>query len=118
VPAQNVPTDFISSHGYADDSTKDLFRTSEDIPMDRRVCLAIKKVHDQIAASPRPGLPLMWTEWNVPSFEPLNARDTVYVGAALGVTRSQRKTLCRRSLYDYGVKRAPIILLAVVWPVG
>ncbi len=81
--AQNIPTDFISSHGYADDSTEDLFGTSEDIPMDRRVCLAIKKVHDQIAASPRPALPLMWTEWNVPSFGPLNARDTVYVGAAL-----------------------------------
>jgi xylan 1,4-beta-xylosidase len=40
-------------------------------------------VHDQIAASARPGLPLMWTEWNVPSFGPLNARDTSYVGAAL-----------------------------------
>jgi xylan 1,4-beta-xylosidase len=25
----------------------------------------------------------MWTEWNVPSFGPLNARDTEYVGAAL-----------------------------------
>ena len=81
--AENVPTDFISSHGYADDSTEDLFGTHEDIPMDRRVCLAIKKVHDQIASSARPGLPLMWTEWNVPSFGPLHARDTEYVGAAL-----------------------------------
>jgi xylan 1,4-beta-xylosidase len=81
--AQNVATDFISSHGYADDTVQDLFGTNEDIPMDRRLCLAIKKVHDQIAASARPGLPLMWTEWNVPSFGPLNARDTVYVGAAL-----------------------------------
>jgi xylan 1,4-beta-xylosidase len=81
--AQNVPTDFISSHGYGDDSVQDLFGTDEEIPMDRRVCLAIKKVHDQIAGSARPGLPLMWTEWNVPSFGPLNARDTTYVGAAL-----------------------------------
>jgi xylan 1,4-beta-xylosidase len=81
--AQNVPTDFISSHGYADDTVQDLFGTNEDIPMDRRLCLAIKKVHDQIAASTRPDLPLMWTEWNVPSFGPLNARDTTYVGAAL-----------------------------------
>ena len=81
--AENVPTDFISSHGYGDDSTEDLFGTSENIPMDHRVCLAIKKVHDQIAASVRPNLPLMWTEWNVPSFGPLNARDTEYVGAAL-----------------------------------
>jgi len=81
--AENVPTDFISSHGYADDTVQDLFGTNEQIPMDRRLCLAIKKVHDQIAASQRPNLPLMWTEWNVPSFGPLNARDTEYVGAAL-----------------------------------
>jgi xylan 1,4-beta-xylosidase len=81
--AQNVPTDFISSHGYADDTVQDLFGTNEDIPMDRRLCRAIKKVHDQISASQRPTLPLMWTEWNVPSYGPLNARDTEYVGAAL-----------------------------------
>jgi xylan 1,4-beta-xylosidase len=81
--AENVPVDFISSHGYADDTVQDMLGTNEDIPMDQRVCRAIKKVHDQIANSPRPGLPLMWTEWNVPSFGPLNARDTIYVGPAL-----------------------------------
>ncbi|HSZ60233.1 MAG TPA: hypothetical protein VK828_00435 [Terriglobales bacterium] len=81
--AENVPAEFISSHGYADDTVLDLFGTNEDIPMDQRVCRAIKKVHDQIAASLRPGLPLMWTEWNVPSFGMLHARDTTYVGAAL-----------------------------------
>lgn len=80
---ENVPVDFVSSHGYADDTVEDLFGTQEDIPMDQRVCRAIKKVHDQIAASPRPNLPLMWTEWNVPSFGALHARDTEYVGAAL-----------------------------------
>jgi xylan 1,4-beta-xylosidase len=83
VAAQSVPVDFISSHGYGDDTVEDLFGTHEEIPMDQRVCRAIQKVHDQIAASARPGLPLMWTEWNVPSFGPLNARDTEYVGAGL-----------------------------------
>ena len=81
--AANVPTDFISSHAYADDTVEDLFGTHDDVPMDQRVCRAIRKVHDQIAASGRPNVPLMWTEWNVPSFESLQARDTVYVGAAL-----------------------------------
>lgn len=83
VVKQNIPIDFVSSHGYADDTVENLFHTHEDIPMDQRVCRAIKKVHDQITASGRPKLPLMWTEWNVPSFGPLNARDTVYVGPAL-----------------------------------
>jgi len=83
VAAQNVPVDFISSHGYGDDTVEDLFGTHDPIPMDQRVCMAIKKVRDQIGASARPNLPLMWTEWNVPSFGPLNARDTEYVGAGL-----------------------------------
>lgn len=81
--AKNVPTDFISSHGYGDDSVQDLLGDDIDVPMDKRVCRAIQKVHNEIASSERPTLPLMWTEWNVPSFGPLNARDTSYVGAAL-----------------------------------
>jgi xylan 1,4-beta-xylosidase len=83
VAAANVPIDFISSHGYADDTVQDLFGTNEDIPMDDRVCRAIRKVHDQIAASARPQLPLMWSEWNVPSFGSQHARDTTYAGPAL-----------------------------------
>ena len=81
--AEDVPVDFVSSHGYADDSVEDLFGTHEDIPVDQRVCRAIAKVHDQIANSAYPGLPLMWTEWNVPSFGHLKARDSAYVGAGL-----------------------------------
>ncbi len=83
VAESNVPIDFVSSHGYADDTVKDLFGTDQDIPMDQRVCAAIRKVHDQIAASTHPNLPLMWTEWNVPSFGESHARDTSYVGPAL-----------------------------------
>jgi xylan 1,4-beta-xylosidase len=78
---ENVPVDFVSSHGYADDTVEDLFGTHEDIPMDQRVGRAIKKVHDQIAASPHPNLPLMWTEWSVPGANA--ARDTDYVGPAV-----------------------------------
>ncbi|MBS0389069.1 MAG: glycosyl hydrolase family 39 [Proteobacteria bacterium] len=81
--AGQVPVDFVSSHGYGDDSVEDLFGTHDDIPMDQRVCRAIGKVRGQIAASAYPKLPLMWTEWNVPSFGPLKARDTAYVGAGL-----------------------------------
>lgn len=80
---ENVPLDFISSHGYADDTTEDLFGQKLDIPMNQRVCKAIKKVHDQIAESARPKLPFFWTEWSVPSYGELNARDNVYVGPAL-----------------------------------
>ncbi len=83
VSQQNVPIDFVSSHGYGDDTVENLFHTNEQIPMNQRVCRAIKKVHDQISSSGRPHLPLFWTEWNVPSYGDLGARDSVYVGPAL-----------------------------------
>ncbi len=86
---QKVPVDFVSSHGYGDDSVEDLFGTQGDIPVDQRVCRAIAKVHGQIAASAHPALPLMWTEWNVPSFGAAKARDTAYVGAGLADVISQ-----------------------------
>jgi xylan 1,4-beta-xylosidase len=83
VNATHVPVDFVSTHGYADDTVQDLFGTSDDIPMRDRVCRAVKMVHDQIAASAQPSLPLLWTEWNVPSYGELDARDNWYVGPAL-----------------------------------
>lgn len=83
---EHVPVDFVSTHAYADDTVQNLFHNNEEVPMDDRVCRAVAKVHGQIAASRRPGLPLLWTEWNVPSFGPLNARDTIYVGPALANT--------------------------------
>ncbi len=89
VKEQQVPVDFVSTHGYADDSVEDMFGTHEDIPMHDRVCRAIAKVHGEIQASAFPALPLMWTEWNVPSYDNLNARDNWYVGPALARDISQ-----------------------------
>jgi xylan 1,4-beta-xylosidase len=86
---QHVPVDFVSTHGYADDSVEDMFGTHEVIPMRDRVCRAIAKVHGEIERSAYPTLPLMWTEWNVPSYGDLNARDNWYVGPALARDISQ-----------------------------
>ena len=84
VDKEHVPVDFVSTHGYGDDTVEDLFGTHEDIPMHDRVCSAVKMVHGQIAASALPRLPLMWSEWNVPSYGPLDARDNYYVGPGAG----------------------------------
>lgn len=78
---QDVPVDFVSSHGYADDTVENLFHTTEQIPMNQRVCRAIGKVRGQIKASQFPNLPLFWTEWNVRGDQEL--RDTTYVAPAL-----------------------------------
>ena len=76
-----VPVDFVSSHGYADDTVENLFHTQEQIPMNQRVCRAVGKVRGQIKASRFPALPLFWTEWNVRGDQEL--RDTNYVAPAL-----------------------------------
>jgi xylan 1,4-beta-xylosidase len=80
----HVPVDFVSSHGYADDTVENLFGTDEVIPEDDRVCRAIAKVHGQIAASALPKTPLFWTEWNVQGQD--ESRDTTFVGPALANT--------------------------------
>ena len=48
---KNIPVDFVSTHGYADDTVEDLFHTNESIEMDDRVCRAVAKVRGQIKAS-------------------------------------------------------------------
>lgn len=83
----HVPVDFVSTHGYADDTVEDLFGTDEDIPMDERVCRAAAKVRDEIKRSAAPSLPLFWTEWNVQGM--MDARDTIFVGPALANTVRQ-----------------------------
>ena len=84
VAAAHVPVDFVSSHGYADDTVEDLFGTHEQISVDDRVGRAIEKVRRQIQSSAMPRLPLFWTEWSVPGMK--EARDTTFVGPALANT--------------------------------
>ncbi len=83
----HVPVDFVSSHGYADDTVENLFHSDENIPMDDRVCRAIAKVRAQIEASSMPNLPLLWTEWNVQGMN--ESRDTTFVGPAVANTVRQ-----------------------------
>jgi xylan 1,4-beta-xylosidase len=85
--ANHVPVDFVSTHGYADDTVENLFGTDEDIPMDDRVCRAVAKVRGEIRSSAMPSLPLMWTEWNVQGMR--ESRDTIFVGPALANTIRQ-----------------------------
>ena len=83
----HVPVDFVSTHGYADDTVEDLFGTNENIPMDERVCRAVAKVRGEIKQSSLPQLPLVWSEWNVEGMK--ESRDTTFVGPALANTVRQ-----------------------------
>jgi xylan 1,4-beta-xylosidase len=82
-----IPVDFVSTHSYADDTVEDLFGTTDDVPMDERVCRAAKKVNSEIKESAKPDLPLIWSEWNVQGM--MDARDTTFVGPALANTLRQ-----------------------------
>ncbi len=83
----HVPVDFVSTHGYADDTPEDMLDTTENVPMDERVCRAVARVHDQIKASAMPNLPLFWTEWNVQGMN--ESRDTTFVGPGVANTIRQ-----------------------------
>ena len=82
----NVPVDFVSTHVYANDTAKDVFGTDEVIPRDQMVYRAVRKVHEQIAASAFPRLPLIFSEYNASYANEPNVTDTTYMGPWLANT--------------------------------
>jgi xylan 1,4-beta-xylosidase len=87
--AQNVPVDFVSTHVYGNDKAVDVFGTQENIPRTQMVCRAVKKVHDQIAASPYPKLPLIWSEFNAAYGNQPQVTDSAFMGPWLADTIRQ-----------------------------
>ena len=85
----HVPVDFVSTHVYGNDKPQDVFGTNEDIPRREMVCRAVKKVHDQIKASVRPDLPLIWSEFNASYFNEPAVTDTSYMGPWIANTIRQ-----------------------------
>jgi xylan 1,4-beta-xylosidase len=53
------------------------------------VCRAVKKVHDQIQASARPDLPLIWSEFNASYASEPAVTDTAYMGPWMADTIRQ-----------------------------
>ncbi len=86
VKAGNVPVDFVSTHVYANDRAQDVFGTTEDIPRETMVYRAVKKVHDQIASSPFPQLPLIFSEYNASYSNEPNVTDSTFIGPWLANT--------------------------------
>ena len=85
----NVPVDFVSSHVYGNDKSEDVFGTTENIPRNQMVCRAVKKVHDQIQASARPNLPLIWSEFNASYKNEPAVTDALYMGPWMADTIRQ-----------------------------
>jgi xylan 1,4-beta-xylosidase len=83
---KNVPVDFVSSHVYGNDKAEDVFGTHEQISRNEMVCRSVKKVHEQIAASPYPKMPLIWTEYNAAYDNQTQVTDSAYMGPFLANT--------------------------------
>jgi xylan 1,4-beta-xylosidase len=112
---KNVPVDFASTHVYANDTAKDVFGTDEQIPRDQMVCRSVRKVHNEIAASPFPKLPLIFSEYNASYANEPNVTDSIYMGPWLATTISQCDGLTESMSYwsfsdvfeEQGVVRTP-----------
>ena len=83
---KNVPVDFVSSHVYGNDKAEDVFGTHEQILRNEMVCRSVKKVHEQIAASAYPKMPLIWTEYNAAYDNETQVTDSAYMGPFLANT--------------------------------
>jgi xylan 1,4-beta-xylosidase len=85
----HVPVDFVSTHVYGNDSALDVFGTNETIPRDQMVCRAARKVHDQVQASTRPELPLIFSEYNASYKNEPDVTDSTFMGPWLADTIRQ-----------------------------
>ena len=78
---KNVPVDFVSTHIYPNDTSQNVFGTDEEIPQSEMVARAVRKVYEQVRASAKPQLPIIWSEYNA-GFDGVQL-DSPYVGAWL-----------------------------------
>ena len=85
----HVPLDFVSTHVYANDTSQNVFGTDEAIPRDQMVCRAARKVHDEVAASADPKLPIIWSEYNATYKSEREVTDSPFMGPWLADTIRQ-----------------------------
>jgi xylan 1,4-beta-xylosidase len=94
-----VPLDFVSTHVYANDTSEDVFATHDRISRTQMVCRAAKKVHDQVSASARPDLPIIWSEYNASYKNEPAVTDEVFMGPWLADTIRQCNGLVEMLAY-------------------
>ncbi len=95
----HVPLDFVSTHVYGNDTADNVLGTDENIPRDQMVCRAVKMVHDQIAASAHPDMPLIWSEYNAAYDNDVAVTDSIYMGPWLATTIAQCDGLTKMMSY-------------------
>ncbi|MBW4037689.1 MAG: glycosyl hydrolase family 39 [Acidobacteria bacterium] len=84
--AAHVPVDFVSTHVYGNDTAPNVLHTNENVPRELMVYRAVKMVHDEIARSATPKLPLILSEYNASYANEPNVTDSVFMGPWLANT--------------------------------
>jgi xylan 1,4-beta-xylosidase len=82
----HVPLDFVSSHTYGNDTAQDVLGHPAPIAPHQMVAAAVDKVHAEILASPRPELPLIYSEFNATYMSQPEITDSIYMGPWLANT--------------------------------
>src|SRR6201994_4124394 len=75
----DVPLDFVSTHVYGNDVSQDVFGDKREIAPHQMVSAAVQKVHDQIKASAKPNMPLIWSEFNATYMNEPSITDSIYM---------------------------------------
>ncbi|HEX4309294.1 MAG TPA: glycosyl hydrolase family 39 [Acidobacteriaceae bacterium] len=90
-----VPLDFVSTHVYGNDATTDVFHDHREMAPHQMVCAAVDKVHDEIAKSAQPKMPLIWSEYNATYANEQQLTDSIYMGPWLAdtIAKCDGKTL-------------------------
>jgi xylan 1,4-beta-xylosidase len=76
----DVPLDFVSTHVYGNDTAMNVFHKSEPVDRADMVGRAARKVKDEVKASPRPELPIIWSEYNATYTTEPDITDSAFMG--------------------------------------
>ncbi len=115
VAKDHVPIDFVSTHVYGNDTAKNVFGRNEKVSRRTMVCRAVRKVHDEIARSRYPHLPLILSEFNASYSNEPDVTDSPYMGPWIASTIRQCAGLVHMMSYwtfsdvfeEQGVVRKP-----------
>jgi xylan 1,4-beta-xylosidase len=85
--SRQVPLDFVSTHVYGDDTATNVFGKDEKITRRDMVIAAVRKVHREVAVSPLPSLPIIFSEFNATyTGTEIDVTDSPYIGPWLANT--------------------------------
>jgi xylan 1,4-beta-xylosidase len=77
---KNIPFDFVSTHVYGNDTSKDVFGNNTPIARRDMVARAAKKVYDQVHVSGAPDTPIIWSEYNATYMNQQEVTDSAFMG--------------------------------------